>query len=139
MVFYEALCPDSKHFVLKQLQNAFYKAPSLIDFQFVPYGKASVSIAFNNRIIVRPEQTFIKQQKMCMFFHDVQTTVDPDGTFKFECQHGPVECQANTYHACAIEAIQEPKKLLDMVVCMITDNILPKETMIRVRIKTPCL
>lgn len=63
----------------------------------------------------------------------MQTTVDPDGTLKFECQHGPVECQANTYHACAIEAIQEPKKLLDMVVCMITDNILPKETMIRVR------
>ena len=44
MVFYEALCPDSKHFVVKQLQNAFYTAPALVDFQLVPYGKATVSI-----------------------------------------------------------------------------------------------
>lgn len=43
MVFYEALCPDSKHFIMKQLQYAFYKAPALIDFQLVPYGKAKVS------------------------------------------------------------------------------------------------
>lgn len=43
MVFYEALCPDSKHFIVKQLEHAFYKAPSLIEFQLVPYGKATVS------------------------------------------------------------------------------------------------
>lgn len=42
MVFYEALCPDSKHFILKQLQPTYDKAPSLIDFQLVPYGKATV-------------------------------------------------------------------------------------------------
>lgn len=47
MVFYEALCPDSKHFILKQLQQAFYKAPTLVEFQLVPYGKASVSIIIN--------------------------------------------------------------------------------------------
>lgn len=43
MVFYEALCPDSKNFVLKQLQPTFMRAPSLIDIQFVPYGKATTS------------------------------------------------------------------------------------------------
>lgn len=42
MVFYEALCPDSKHFILKQLEPTFSKASSLIDFQLVPYGKATV-------------------------------------------------------------------------------------------------
>lgn len=47
-VFYEALCPDSKHFVIKQLQAAFYKAPTLIDFQLIPYGKATV---FNKPIL----------------------------------------------------------------------------------------
>lgn len=44
MVFYEALCPDSKHFILRQLLMAFYKAPALVDFQLVPYGKAKVNI-----------------------------------------------------------------------------------------------
>lgn len=42
MVFYEALCPDSKNFIIKQLHTAYGRAPSLIDFQLVPYGKATV-------------------------------------------------------------------------------------------------
>lgn len=42
MVFYEALCPDSKNFIVKQLHSAYERAPSLIDIQFVPYGKATV-------------------------------------------------------------------------------------------------
>lgn len=46
MVFYEALCPDSKYFILKQLQPAFYKAPALIDFQLIPYGKATVNCVY---------------------------------------------------------------------------------------------
>lgn len=46
MVFYEALCPDSKHFILKQLVPTFSKAPALIDFQLVPYGKATVNFNF---------------------------------------------------------------------------------------------
>lgn len=43
-VYYEALCPDSKNFIIKQLQFAFTHAPTLIDFQLIPYGKADVSI-----------------------------------------------------------------------------------------------
>lgn len=42
-VFYEALCPDSKNFILKQLQPTFKKIPKLFEIQFVPYGKATVS------------------------------------------------------------------------------------------------
>lgn len=42
-VYYEALCPDSKNFIIRQLQPAYQRAPSLIDFQLVPYGKATVS------------------------------------------------------------------------------------------------
>lgn len=41
IVFYETLCPDSKHFVLRQLQPAFDRAPALMDMEFVPYGKAT--------------------------------------------------------------------------------------------------
>lgn len=42
-VYYEALCPDSKNFILKQLQSTYHKAPELIEIQFVPYGKATVN------------------------------------------------------------------------------------------------
>lgn len=100
-VFYEALCPDSKHFVTKQLQPAFYKAPALIDFQLIPYGKAT-------------------------------TTTNSDGSLAFLCQHGEIECNANIYHACCIEAIDEPKVLIDVIACMIRNNLLPKEAMQKV-------
>lgn len=49
MVFYEALCPDSKHFILKQLEPTFNKASSLIDFQLVPYGKATVNYSRHSK------------------------------------------------------------------------------------------
>lgn len=46
-VFYEALCPDSKNFVIKQLLPTFYKAPALVEVQLVPYGKAEVIVNTN--------------------------------------------------------------------------------------------
>lgn len=41
-VYYEALCPDSRNFILQHLQPSFDKAPNSFDIQFVPYGKAKV-------------------------------------------------------------------------------------------------
>lgn len=41
-VFYEALCPDSRNFFLKQLQPAYDKIPHLMDIVLEPYGKAQV-------------------------------------------------------------------------------------------------
>lgn len=100
MVFYEALCPDSKNFVLKQLQPAYDRAPNLIDIQFVPYGKA-------------------------------KTSTKADGSLEFDCQHGPIECDANIIHACVIEAVHDAKTRLDMVACMIRDNMIPKDAFYR--------
>uniref|UniRef100_A0A2M4BY20 Putative gamma-interferon-inducible lysosomal thiol reductase isoform x1 n=1 Tax=Anopheles marajoara TaxID=58244 RepID=A0A2M4BY20_9DIPT len=96
VVYYEALCPDSKHFVIRQLKPAFERAPALMEIQFVPYGKAT-------------------------------TTTKQDGSLAFECQHGPIECEANTIHACVIEAVHDPKTRLEMVACMIQDNIMPRD------------
>lgn len=48
----------------------------------------------------------------------------------FDCQHGEVECSANIYHACTIEAVQEQRVLLDMIACMIRNNYQPREAMI---------
>lgn len=58
--------------------------------------------------------------------------MNQDGSLRFECQHGSVECNANMYHACVIEAIDEPKVLLDVITCMIRDNSKPKEAMQKV-------
>ncbi|XP_055545899.1 GILT-like protein 2 [Wyeomyia smithii] len=100
MVYYEALCPDSKNFVLKQLHPTFVRAPSLIEIQFVPYGKAT-------------------------------TSTNSDGSLSFDCQHGPIECEANIIHACVVEAVHDAKTRLNMVACMIRDNLIPKDAFYR--------
>lgn len=51
------------------------------------------------------------------------------------CQHGEIECNANIYHACCIEAIDEPKILIDVIACMIRNNLLPKEAMQKVSVR----
>lgn len=43
-VYYEALCPDSRNFILQHLLPSFDKAPNSFDIQFVPYGKAKVIV-----------------------------------------------------------------------------------------------
>lgn len=39
-VFYESLCPDSKNFIVNQLQNAYSKLSDIIFLELVPYGNA---------------------------------------------------------------------------------------------------
>ncbi|XP_068245445.1 gamma-interferon-inducible lysosomal thiol reductase-like isoform X2 [Palaemon carinicauda] len=92
-VYYEALCPDSRHFVMKQLTPAFKKLNDIIDLHLVPYGKAS--------------------------------TMEKNGKFTFECQHGPLECQANMVHACVTNIFKDQTKQLSIVHCMIDKNMQP--------------
>lgn len=51
MVFYEALCPDSKHFIMKQLVPAYEKAAPIMDIVLVPYGKATVFLIIKKKKI----------------------------------------------------------------------------------------
>lgn len=55
------------------------------------------------------------------------TYTNSDGSYRFDCQHGPSECEANTYHACVIEVVQDALARLEVVACMIRDNHAPKE------------
>lgn len=93
-VYYEALCPDSKHFVIKQLLPSYITAPYLISIKLIPYGKAT-------------------------------TFINNDGSLSFQCQHGKIECDANIVHACVIDIIKDPEIKLNVVGCMIKDNLLP--------------
>ena len=43
-VFYEVLCPDSRHFILRQLFPTWKKVPELMEIDYRPFGKATVSI-----------------------------------------------------------------------------------------------
>ncbi|XP_011139528.1 GILT-like protein C02D5.2 [Harpegnathos saltator] len=96
-VYYEALCPDSRSFVVKQLMPTYRKLSANLDVEMVPYGKAK--------------------------------TIKTNDGYEYECQHGPIECQANIIHACTIDAIREPSKRLDFLACMIENNINPVEIM----------
>ncbi|XP_041675122.1 gamma-interferon-inducible lysosomal thiol reductase isoform X2 [Drosophila eugracilis] len=96
-VFYEALCPDSKYFLTKQVLPTYKVAERIMEVRLAPYGKARTN-QINDRIT-------------------------------FDCQHGPTECQANIYHACTVEIIDDPLLRLQVVSCMITDNYLPQNAM----------
>lgn len=50
-VYYEALCSDSRNFILKQLVPTFEKLSDFIDVDLVPYGKATVSFFFYYKTI----------------------------------------------------------------------------------------
>lgn len=99
-VFYEALCPDSRNFIVRQLAPAYEKLPHLIDIEYVPYGKAT-------------------------------TNTNKDGSLGFECQHGPIECEANIVHACVAEIVRDSATKLNVIACMIRDNMIPKDAFAR--------
>ncbi|XP_074112045.1 gamma-interferon-inducible lysosomal thiol reductase-like protein [Cotesia typhae] len=92
-VYYEALCPDSRGFVIRQVEPTYQKLPDNVIIQMIPYGKAT-------------------------------TTELPNG-YKFTCQHGPRECEANMIHACAIDIIKNPAVQLNFLTCMIEHNLWP--------------
>ncbi|CAG0882932.1 unnamed protein product [Cyprideis torosa] len=90
-VYYEALCPDTKRFFLRELQKSISNLPSEIisAIRLVPYGKA--------------------------------TTRRSGSSYVFDCQHGEPECVGNRYHACVIEELKnDVKKQLEVTTCIFT-------------------
>ncbi|XP_023329243.1 gamma-interferon-inducible lysosomal thiol reductase isoform X2 [Eurytemora carolleeae] len=91
-VYYECLCPDSRHFVVHQLFPAWSLLKEIMEVNLIPYGKAS--------------------------------SKKSGDLYEFQCQHGPVECTGNTYHACVAKT-SKPEISLLYVKCMIENNLNP--------------
>ncbi|XP_001602519.1 GILT-like protein 1 [Nasonia vitripennis] len=95
-VYYESLCPDSVYFITKELAPAYNDLKSIINVNFVPFGKASWVVG--------------EQSKRT----------------EFTCQHGPNECRGNRAQACALYEIeqtikaedQQQQKKVDVVSCV---------------------
>lgn len=58
-------------------------------------------------------------------------TYNAGDRFRFSCQHGPAECQGNTYHACAAAHIRGEEELMEYIRCMINDNYDPPRAALR--------
>lgn len=78
--------------------------------------------------------TVIKLRIWAREFYLLQTET-MGGSYIFSCQHGPLECQANKIHACAIAKVTQPDILLKYTTCMISDNMNPEKIGEEVR---PC-
>lgn len=63
-VYYEALCSDSRFFILKQLVPAYESIPDYIELDFVPYGKAEVSEYIFNVTKINYKSCFRLTRKM---------------------------------------------------------------------------
>ncbi|ALC39159.1 CG41378, partial [Drosophila busckii] len=50
-VYYEALCPDSKFFITKQLLTTYKVAAPIMEVQLVPYGKAQTTTDADGKYI----------------------------------------------------------------------------------------
>ena len=99
-VYYEVLCPDSRHFVLDQVVSTWntLEFDAIMDIKFIPFGKA----------------TFKKNDQ------------DKNG-WQFTCQHGKNECIGNMIHACATLHVKDASKLVKYIACMIQNNREPQK------------
>lgn len=82
-VFVEALCVDSKRFVLEELVPAYHALTSrAVQLEMVVFGNARI----------------------------VGGRAAGKGEVEVECQHGPAECDANSYEQCAIHLAKQKKE-----------------------------
>ncbi|OXU25364.1 hypothetical protein TSAR_012927 [Trichomalopsis sarcophagae] len=53
-------------------------------------------------------------------------TIVTSDDYEFKCQHGETECEANMIHACAIHKVLNSRRRLELVECMISNNMHPQ-------------
>ena len=88
-VYYEALCPDSRDFVVRQLEPLWRQvgAGDTLSLTFVPWGKA-------------------------------WEKADARGPY-ITCQHGPEECWGNRLHGCVLSQLAAGGPQLAAVSCLL--------------------
>jgi len=92
-VYYEALCPDSRNFIVNQLNGTWHAVgSSVVNPSFIPWGKAKLN------------------------------GTDSSGEAVITCQHGPEECWGNRLHACVIYESRSTEQRLDTITCLMEDQ-----------------
>ncbi|KAF7266912.1 GILT-like protein 1 [Rhynchophorus ferrugineus] len=89
-IYYAALCSDSVDFITQQLYPHYEELKDHLTIDFIPYGKTMHG--YNARI-----QKYI-----------------------FNCQHGVLECNANTYQACALAQANDQDSKVKFVNCVMS-------------------
>mmetsp|Transcript_2663 Transcript_2663/g.6231 ORF Transcript_2663/g.6231 Transcript_2663/m.6231 type:complete len:285 (+) Transcript_2663:165-1019(+) len=88
-LYYESQCPGCRQLITTSFSEAF-KAEGFLDMADVQF------IPYGN----------------------AQETPSSDGTFDFQCQHGPSECIYNLIETCALAKIQDPIVSFDFIDCI---------------------
>lgn len=97
-LYYEALCPGSREFILKYLVDVFdLGLIDIVNLKLVPWGNAKLT---------QPNDTIVSQVTFTHLHppHLILLIIAPLSL----CSVGEDECYFNTIQACAIEALPDP-------------------------------
>lgn len=114
-VYYETLCPDTRHLIRAQIYPVWEELSHIMDIHWKPYGKAQVTPLASLFLLKKTSRPFFQHWE------------DEQIGYAFNCHNGPLECVGNMVHACSIKYIRDEAKLADFIHCMIEDNYEPKE------------
>jgi Gamma interferon inducible lysosomal thiol reductase (GILT) len=101
-VFVEALCVDSKRFVLEQLVPAYHLLTgNAVDLDLVVFGNAQIGNSDNDNNN-NNKSSFGRGARPDLGRPVHQAPRDSRAQGGLTCQHGPAECDANSYEQCAV-------------------------------------
>ncbi|XP_029161283.1 GILT-like protein 3 [Nylanderia fulva] len=81
-VYYETRCPDSRYFIAKQLRPTYQKLPANIEFELIPYGKAS-TVKTNNGYQFVCQHGFVECEANIIHACSIDVIKDPSIQLQF--------------------------------------------------------
>ncbi|PSN45785.1 hypothetical protein C0J52_10763 [Blattella germanica] len=122
-IMWEAL----RHFPFEDpsQQELNYRWETVIPSMNTALSPVSLSIFYE--ALCPDSRSFFTKQLLPTFekIPQLLQTESVESGFSFSCQHGPLECQANKIHACAVSKIPQQDLQLKYTTCMISDNMNP--------------
>lgn len=110
-IYYEGLCPDSRHFITNVLYPQYKLFSESLNLRFIPFGKASVR---HQHIPVYNQTTSRYSNTIKYYAYAFQ--IREDGS-EYQCQHGKEECIRNIIHGCALDVLKPGDEQVEFVYC----------------------